>query len=224
MSSAIRILSTKVLSQIQKNKIVEFGCNYVERNFIETEAISFNYTEDKHTLLFSSQNAVKSVFKNQNYKMILSNKKCYCVGEKTKQLLSENGQKVAHFEENSSKLADFIVKNAQNERFLFFCGKERRVDLEDQLSAHKIQIKPLEVYQTFLKPKTVGTFDFVLFYSPSGVRSFLQNNSLKQTTSICIGATTAEALKNNSKKIIIASKPTIEHMIIQIKKQLQHHD
>ena len=58
MSSATQILSTKVLSQIQKDRIVEFGCNYVERNFIETEAISFNYTENKHTLLFSSQNAV----------------------------------------------------------------------------------------------------------------------------------------------------------------------
>ena len=122
MSSTTRILSTKVLSQIQKNRIVEFGCNYVERNFIETGAISFNYTENKHTLLFSSQNAVKSVFKNQNYKIILRDKKCYCVGEKTKKLLSINGQKVTHFEENASKLANFIVKKAQNERFLFFCG------------------------------------------------------------------------------------------------------
>jgi uroporphyrinogen-III synthase len=224
MSSATRILSTKVLSQIQKDRIVDFGCNYVERNFIETEAISFNYTENKHTLLFSSQNAVRSVFINQNCKMILRDKKCYCVGEKTKKLLSKNGQKVTHYEENSSKLADFIVKNARNEQFLFFCGKERRGDLEDQLNGHKIQIKPLEVYQTFLKPKAVGTFDIVLFYSPSGVRSFLQNNSLKQTTSICIGTTTAEALKNNSNKIIIASNPTVEHMIFQIKKQLQHHD
>tara|TARA_B100000767_G_scaffold270717_1_gene294978 strand:- start:39424 stop:40098 length:675 start_codon:yes stop_codon:yes gene_type:complete len=224
MSSTTRILSTKVLSQIQKNRIVEFGCNYVERNFIETGAISFNYTENKHTLLFSSQNAVKSVFKNQNYKIILRDKKCYCVGEKTKKLLSINGQKVTHFEENASKLANFIVKKAQNERFLFFCGKERRADLEDQLDTHKIHIEPLEVYQTFLKPKAVGKFDYVLFYSPSGVRSFLQNNSFKQTTSICIGTTTAEALKNNSKRIIIASYPTVEHMIFELKKQLQHHD
>ncbi len=224
MSNVTRILSTKVLSQVQKNRIIEFGCNFVERNFVETEAISFQYSESKHTLLFSSQNAVRSVFKNPNYKMILKDKKCFCVGEKTKDLLFKNGQKVSHFEENSSKLADFIIKNAQNERFLFFCGKERRADLEDQLGANKIQIKALEVYQTFSKPKAVGAFDFVLFYSPSGVHSFLQNNSLKQTTCICIGTTTAKALKNKSKKILIASNPTVEYMIFQIKKQLLHHD
>ena len=220
MSNPLKILSTKVLSPIQKKKIIELGARYTERNFIETEAIPFTYSNAKHTLLFSSQNAVQSVFEKTDFELLLKNKKCYCVGEKTKAALEDKGIKVINFEENASNLADFIVKNTKNEYFVFFCGKERRPDLEAQMRLHKIKLDPIEVYQTILKPKLIGAFDIVLFYSPSGVRSFLQDNSLKQTVCICIGPTTAEALPVSKRQIIIATSPTIEHMIYQTKKQL----
>jgi len=220
MSNPLKILSTKVLSPIQKNRMIELGARYTERNFIETEAIPFTYSEAKHTLLFSSQNAVQSVFSKTDFERLLKNKKCYCVGEKTKIALEEKGLKVTHFEENASNLADFILKNAKNEAFLFFCGKERRPDLEAQMKLYKIKLDAVEVYQTQLKPKPIGAFDIVLFYSPSGVRSFLQDNSLKQTVCICIGPTTAAALPVSKGQIIIATSPTIEHMIYQTKKQL----
>ena len=220
MSNPLKILSTKVLSPIQKKKIIELGARYTERNFIETEAIPFTYSNAKHTLLFSSQNAVQSVFLKTDFELLLKNKKCYCVGEKTKSALEDKGFKVTNFEENASNLADFILKNAKNEFFVFFCGKERRPDLEAQMRLHKIKLDPIEVYQTVLRPKLIGAFDIVLFYSPSGVRSFLQDNSLKQTVCICIGPTTAEALPVSKRQIIIATSPTIEHMIYQTKKQL----
>ena len=220
MSNPLKILSTRVLSPIQKNRMIELGARYTERNFIETEAIPFTYSEEKHTLLFSSQNAVQSVFEKTDFERLLKNKKCYCVGEKTKIALEEKGLKVTRFEENASNLADFILKNAKNEAFLFFCGKERRPDLEAQMKLYKIKLDAVEVYQTQLKPKPIGAFDIVLFYSPSGVRSFLKDNSLKQTVCICIGPTTAEALPISKRQIIIATSPTIEHMIYQTKKQL----
>ena len=220
MSNPLKILSTKVLSPIQKNRMIELGARYTERNFIETEAIPFTYSEEKHTLLFSSQNAVQSVFEKTDFERLLKNKKCYCVGEKTKIALEEKGIKVTHFEENASNLADFILKNAKNEAFLFFCGKESRPDLEAQMKLYKIKLDAVEVYQTQLKPKPIGAFDIVLFYSPSGVRSFLQDNSLKQTVCICIGPTTAAALPISKRQIIIATNPTVEHMIYQTKKQL----
>jgi len=220
MSNPLKILSTKVLSPIQKNRMIELGARYSERNFIDTEAIPFNYSETKHILLFSSQNAVQSVFEKTDFDLLLKNKKCYCVGEKTKAALEEKGLKVSRFEENASNLADFIIKNDKNEYFVFFCGKERRRDLEAQMKLHKVKLDPIEVYQTILKPRPIGAFDIVLFYSPSGVRSFLQDNSLKQTICVCIGQTTAEALPVSKRQIIIATSPTIEHMIYQTKKQL----
>ena len=41
------------------------------------------------------------------------------MGENTKALLEENGQKVIKIEQNASKLADFILKNDENDEFLF---------------------------------------------------------------------------------------------------------
>lgn len=220
MNSAVRILSTKTLSPVQKNRMIELGVYYTERNFIETAHIPFSYTTKDHTLLFTSQNAVQSVFSKSEFRTLLKNKKCYCVGEKTKSLLEENGVKVNIIKENASDLADFVVKNAKNDSFVFFCGKERRPELEAQLGLHKIKLDCIEVYETFMKSKTVGAFDVVLFYSPSGVRSFLKGNTLKETLCVCIGPTTAAELPVSEKQILIASSPTVEHMIYQIKKQL----
>lgn len=219
-----RILSTKILSTTQRDRIIELGCSYTERNFIDIKKVPFQYKESGQTFLFSSQNAVKFVFLQPNMHFILKNKPCYCVGEKTKTALEKNGLKVVHYEENSTKLGDFIVKNNQNERFLFFCGKERKSDLEDKLSSTQISLEITEVYNTILKPKFVGNFDVVLFYSPSGVRSFIQNNTLSNTICICIGYTTAKTILLPKEQIKIASRPTIEHMIYQLKKHIRAND
>ena len=62
------------------------------------------------------------------------------------------------------------------------------------------------------------THDAVLFYSPSGVESYLQNNSLTQTTSFALGETTAKCLQTYTDNIITASQPTIEHLIAAVRK------
>ncbi len=218
------VLSTKTLSTIQRDRIIELGCSYTDRNFIDIKKIPFEYKESKQIFLFSSQNAVQFVFSQPKLSTLLKGRLCYCVGEKTKKTLERNELKVAHFEDNSAKLGDFIVKNAKNEHFLFFCGKERRPDLEDKLSSNQIPLEIVEVYNTILSPKRVGRFDVVLFYSPSGVKSFTQNNTLTQTVCICIGNTTANALSLPEAQIKIATKPTVEHMIYQLKKHLSAND
>ena len=68
-----------------------------------------------------------------------------------------------------------------------------------------------------LKPHQIKeSFDGVLFYSPSGVNSFLENNTLGNKTCFCIGTTTAKALENKTKNIVIASQPTVEHVIDEV--------
>ena len=134
-------------------------------------------------------------------------------------IMRQAGRYLPEYREIRKKAGGFLDL-CKNKDFVFFCGKERRPDLEAQMRLHKIKLDAVEVYQTILKPKAIGAFDIVLFYSPSGVRSFLQDNSLKQTVCVCIGPTTAEALPVSKRQIIIATSPTIEHMIYQTKKQL----
>ncbi|GAA6764644.1 hypothetical protein AAFH68_05750 [Flavobacterium sp. CGRL1] len=53
----------------------------------------------------------------------------------------------------------------------------------------------------------------LLFFSPSGVKSYLKDNTINKQLCFCIGETTAEALHKITKNIIIADQPTIEDVI-----------
>ena len=84
-----RLLSTKVLSQQQRNRLLQTGVHYSERNFITTSPLSFTANVHSQSLIFTSQNAVKAVFNQLNFK----DKKCYCVGEKQKHFWKKMGKK-----------------------------------------------------------------------------------------------------------------------------------
>ncbi len=79
---------------------------------------------------------------------------------------------------------------------MFFTGTQRMPVIEAAFQVHQRQLEVVEVYTTTARPKAVGQYDAVLFYSPSGVESFHQDNKLDQAQGFALGNTTAEALKN----------------------------
>lgn len=209
-----RLLSTKCLTIEQQNRLIQTGVSYSCWDFIKSTPTDFKANPDKKSLIFSSQNAVKSVFNQHRF----SGNNCYCVGEKTKKLLEENGQKVIKMAQNASVLADFILKNAKNESFLFFTGNQRMPVIEAAFAQENKSLEVIETYTSSAQPKAMGNYDAVLFYSPSGVESYLQNNRLEHSTSFAIGETTAQSLKKYTDNIITATQPTIEHLIAAVRK------
>nr|WP_236669130.1 uroporphyrinogen-III synthase [Aquimarina mytili] len=164
--------------------------------------------------IFTSKNAVKSVLKSGTN---ISN--CFCVGENTKKLLEENGKKVIETAQNASDLAKIIIKKYQNESFLFFCGNLRRNELPDLLKQNDVEIKEQVVYKTHLNSRKFDrSFDGVLFFSPSGVQSYVLENTLDKSVVFCIGNTTASEVRKYTNTIIIANKPTVENVIVQAAK------
>ncbi|MEO0902719.1 MAG: uroporphyrinogen-III synthase, partial [Bacteroidota bacterium] len=65
------------------------------------------------------------------------------------------------------------------------------------------------------------TFDGYLFYSPSGIRSFLEVNTLSESPLFCIGETTAQEAKKHSENLIVANKPTVENVLVQVAKHFK---
>jgi uroporphyrinogen-III synthase len=57
--------------------------------------------------------------------------------------------------------------------------------------------------------------DGILFFSPSGVESYLQENKIENEACFCIGNTTAEALKYITPNRIIANQPNMESVIMK---------
>ena len=177
-----RLLSTKCLSVEQQNRIIQTGVNFSCWDFIKSTPTDFKANPQNKSLIFSSQNAVKSVFNQFRF----SGNNCYCVGKKTQKLLEENGQKVVKMTQKASVLADFIIKKTKNEPFLFFTGNQRMPAIEAAFAREKRSLEVVETYTSSAQPKTMGNYDAVLFYSPSGVESYLQNNSLAHITSFAI--------------------------------------
>lgn len=213
MSNLVRILSTKVLSPSQRETLVNAYFSVIEEDFIATKNQNFDLTEINSNLIFTSQNAAQSVLLHPKYQELKS-KNVFCVGIKTKALLEENGFNVIVYVDYAADLAEIITLIYANESYTFFSGNLRKETLPIALKEANIKFNEIQVYETSLTPiKIKETVEAILFFSPSGVESYLMENKLKKEICFCIGETTAAALPINVKNIIVANQPSIEEVI-----------
>ena len=204
------VLSTKILTDTQKELFQNSGMNVLDYDAISIEFLDFEAPPFVKNGIFTSQNAVRSVL-GKNIQ--ISN--AFCVGEKTKQLLEENGQKVVKMSEYAPEMAIFIQNNYQNEEFYFFCGNRRKEEIPSSFKISKNTLFELKTYKTELNSvKFDQKWDGILFFSPSGVQSYAAINSFETTPVFCIGNTTAEEAKLHIKSpTYIADDTTIESVI-----------
>jgi uroporphyrinogen-III synthase len=223
------VLSTKKLSPSQRDLLLYAGVSVVDYNAINIEFVSFDVPETIENAIFTSQNGVKSFFDNVRSSIpteptINSIENCFCVGEKTKTLLEKNGQNVIKMTEYASELAPYLVDNHKNDPFHFFCGNIRSDVIPSALKENNIAFEEIEVYKTTLSPKKFERqFDAILFFSPSGVRSFYEENNSSRVHSIavCIGTTTAQEAKKYSDKVVISNSTIVESVIAKTVKLLK---
>nr|MBX2828785.1 uroporphyrinogen-III synthase [Flavobacteriaceae bacterium] len=185
------VLSTKKLSLSQKELLLNSGMRFVEYDAISIIPLEFEAPRKVDNAIVTSMNGTKQIF---NSETIVSN--WFCVGESSATFLKENDQNVVKIGENSSKLADFIIKNHKNDIFHYFCGAQRRDELPDLLKSEKIDFFEVKTYKTEQKHhKFDQKWDGILFFSPSGIKSFLSENTMGNAIAICIGETTASEAK-----------------------------
>ena len=212
------VLSTKKLTKGQRELLLNKGIGLVEANFIKVQPIQFKIESLPENVIFTSKNSVFAILEHPLEKEIRE-KNIFCVGEKTADLLENNGFRVSKMANYGANLASEIISNHKNEEFLFFCGKKRHAELPEQLTSAGINFNEVEVYDTHAQPKKIDRiFDGVLFFSPSAVRSYGSRNDIRGSIAFCIGTTTATEAKNYTNNIIIASTPSIENVIVQVVK------
>ena len=219
-----------MLSLSQKSLALNAGLRLIEYNAIHIKLLSFALPEDSFdALIFTSQNGVRSYLEQAKGQPFIGEKrlevrKALCVGGKTKHLLEEYGFDVIAFAENAEGLGKIIVEQYNSFNFLWLTGSQRRNELPDMLKNENVKLTELTVYETVANPKKIDTsFDGILFFSPSAVSSFMQNNSISGMA-FCIGNTTAEEIKKYTDNYFIANKPTIENVLVQVVKRLNTND
>ncbi len=211
----MRVLSTKKLLLNQKKLLLNDNLAVIERDFIKIKTKKVVIKKVADALIFTSQNAVLAVLNSEDINFFKS-KKIFCVGIKTKTLLEKKGFIVEKHTNYAEELAEIISLNYHHLSYTFFSGNLRRDVLPKKLKEFGIAFNEIEVYKTVIASKLNNiTVDSILFYSPSGVESYLKKNKITNEVCFCIGNTTAKALENITKKIVIADQPSVENVIIK---------
>jgi uroporphyrinogen-III synthase len=212
---SIKILSTKKLLSNQRQFLLNADFGLIEADFIKIDFLKVEIKTSSEYLLFTSQNAVNSVISNENW-MEFKRKKCFCVGKKTKALLEQNGFVVVQSFEYVEELATYLIVKHSHDSFAFFSGNLRQDTLPIALQQANITFEEKQVYRTDLTPiKVESKVDGILFFSPSGVKSYLKENTITNQVCFCIGTTTAKEVEITTKNVLIANQPTVENTIIQ---------
>jgi len=177
------------------------------------------------TVVITSANAVEAVAEPGEQK---PGWKIFCMGHATRQLAEKYFGKnlISGKADHAKELAELIIHTANSDEVIFFCGDQRRNELPDLLRKNNIRVKEIVVYQTITTPyKIEKKYDGILFFSPTGVQSFFQENKLKnQTILFAIGNTTADEIKKLSKnKIVIGDEPKSESLLEKLINYFQTH-
>ncbi len=219
MAQKSRILFTKKLTDKQKKSLSIAVDNF---DFITINPLVFEcYSSPFQTLIFTSQNAVKQVLNNIEIPL---NQPILTVGKKTKECLLSFGDFQNIQQPVEQENAEGIIKRIEQENtddFLYFCGKKRLPTLENYLRKSNKKYQLIEVYDTCLTPTLgldIGQYEHICFCSPSAVESFVSAYKLKgKHKCLCIGQTTAKALRSYTSNIEIAPQSSVESMLEVIK-------
>ena len=212
--SIAKVYSTKKLSELQKENLSS-AIGIEDSDFIKIRFNRISPKVVKHThenVAITSQNGVEAIL-NSFTKEELDFKNIYCVGRRTKKLIEKRIGKVTHVAKNALKLAEYISKETEVKEITYFCSDVRLDVFPTYLQAHEIVVNEIEAYKTMLSPvKISDEFSGVLFYSPSGINSYLEVNS-KDKTAFCIGETTAVEARKHFANVEVANLPSVDSVL-----------
>lgn len=207
------IFSTKNLSQNQL-QLFKQGITVKSEDFIK---ISPNrlpktlLTQELENVIITSKNGVESLATQAPDKLKFKN--IYCVGRKTKRLIEKRIGPVKHQAKDAKELAKYLVEYMEGLEVTYFCSNLSMDDLPNILEDNNITVNKVETYTTKHAPSEVDKeIEGILFFSPSGVESYLLKNR-PDKTAYCIGDTTAEEARKHFRNVKVAKIPVVESVI-----------
>lgn len=202
-----RALTDEQVKGVRDNVIVQ-GMDFITTVLlpIPPEAVRTD------SMIITSQTTVRALLASFP-RLNLRFKNLYCVGDKTTQMVEERLGRVIYTAPSARALGLYLSKHMKSPAITYFCGNLRRDDLPQMLAASHIRLTEVPAYETrYTGSKIENDFSGVMFYSPSGVRSYVQANSADKTA-FCIGETTAHEARTYFDDVHVAEKTTTEHVI-----------
>lgn len=210
----IRLLSTKILEEADKNKLDPNKFLLEELAFIKTNTVIspaidaqiIEIAQKKCNVFFTSVNAVHAVKSKIPQGAPLW--EVYAIRGKTSASLQEwmPNNKIIHPSDHIADLIQHIPFDAmQQEQNYFFKGNLSLPNLPNAFKEQNALLNEITVYNTSITaPQLNNSYDGILFFSPSGVESYSQHNTLStDVVYFAIGMTTAQAIRNRAPEVNI---------------------
>lgn len=228
------ILSTSPLHQSLIDKLAEHNMSVDVSSMVTiepvvSEALTRQLSElfqQPLTVVFTSTNAVNNVVAAANG--VKPNWRVFCTSKATADAVTSflGSKSIVATADNASKLADKVIKD-RSKNVVFFCGDKHRYELPDKLIRAKVGVQKVVVYKTITtSAKMTKFYDAILFFSPSGVDSFVSENEFApKTVLFAIGNTTGYALKDITRnRIIVSTIPAKENLIDTVVSYFDGHE
>ena len=188
---------------------------------------------DFTAIIFTSRNAVDHFFRlaKELRVEIPDTMKYFCISESTAFYLQKYVQyrkrKIFHGKQSFEQLME-IVKKHKDEKYLLPCSDIHKTSMTKQLDDAKIDYQKAVFYKTLasdLSHLDIASYDMLIFFSPSGVKSLLKNFPKFEQNSTLIaafGPTTAKAVGDAGLKLnISAPTKTAPSMTMAIEQYIQ---
>jgi len=214
----VRVLSTGHLPSAWLASAAERGVEIRVLPFIRVAPIADTavdkaidaLAERRADVAFASRNAVEAVIARLGERV--PDWTIHCVGEATRKALLARFPEgaIGATADNATSLAAAIIARGGIPELHIFRGDLFRPELPETLAQVGITVHGIEVYRTEETPHRVKErHDGVMFFSPSGARSFFRHNTLQPSTAVfAIGGTTAaEVRRHTLVPVIVPDRP-----------------
>lgn len=200
-------------------------------------------------LVLTSQNSFQffyKLLKEKNITKLPEKLKIAVVGDETKKMVESHGFQVSYIPENrktSDQLADYLLNNLHLDRkkILFPKSSLSNSQLPDKLRKSGAWVDDIVLYETSTNSDAKNTFeaimgypiDWILFSSPSAVRSFFSMTSYEETQAWIfdlgikigsIGETTSRALQEAHIPVSVESPRPSSKILIETIKDFEEYE
>ena len=228
-----RIVSTKMLATELVEQLERTGISVEQHDFIQTiiqVPDKINSDLIQKFVVLTSKSAVKAwIAIAAKHGIEISQHPVFCIDQATKKEVIANYLMIQSEAKDSASLADVIIKEGSIKSVTCICSDIRREELPAKLKARGVEVNEIIGYHTQPTPVKINEpYHGVLFFSPSGVDSFLELNLTSPSPLekagvrlFCIGeATASHASAKGFKDVLVAELSTQESVI---KKVIQYY-
>ena len=214
------VFSTKKLTSEQR-QLLDKRMKVASADFVQIYSNRMPVASLKNEIqnvIITSKNAVEALSDSVDTST-LKFKNIYCVGRRTRRLIESRIGKVAHVAPNAKALAEHLVEYMDGTEVTYFCSNIRLNELPSILAENNIQVNEMVAYETKHSAVEVPEgVKRVLFFSPSGVESFISKNTADKRVAYCIGETTATEARKYFEDVRVAKIPSVESVIELVNK------